>query len=100
VHYLLMYDFAPDYMERRAEFRNEHLALAWQGQTRGEVVLGGALADPPDAGLLLFQCDSPATAERFAQADPYVKNGLVSRWRVRKWTTVVGEHASTPMKSA
>ncbi len=84
MHYLLMYDFAPDYMERRAEFRNEHLALAWQGQERGEVVLGGALADPADTGLLLFQCDSPVAAERFAQNDPYVKNGLVTRWRVRK----------------
>lgn len=98
MHYLLMYDFAPDYMERRAEFRNEHLALAWQGCERGEVVLGGALADPADTGLLLFQCDSPATAERFAQADPYVKNGLVTRWRVRKWTTVVGREAATPVR--
>ena len=98
MHYLLMYDFAPDYMERRAEFRNEHLALAWRAQQRGEVVLGGALADPPDGGLLLFACDSPAAAEEFARADPYVKNGLVTRWRVRKWTTVVGRDAATPVK--
>jgi hypothetical protein len=55
VHYLLMYDFAPDYLERRGEFRNEHLALAWKAHARGDVVLGGALADPPDSGLLLFQ---------------------------------------------
>ena len=93
-----MYDFAPDYMERRAEFRNEHLALAWQASDRGEVVLGGALADPPDTGLMLFQCDSSAPAERFAQADPYVRNGLVTRWRVRKWTTVIGRDASTPVR--
>lgn len=98
MHYLLMYDFAPDYMERRAEFRNEHLALAWQACERGGVVLGGALSDPADTGLLLFKCDSPAAAERFAQADPYVKNGLVTRWRVRKWTTVVGKEASTPVR--
>jgi uncharacterized protein len=98
VHYLLMYDFAPDYMERRSEFRDEHLALAWRAQEHGDVVLGGALADPADAGLLLFQGDSPAAAERFAQADPYVKNGLVSRWRVRKWTTVVGKDAATPVR--
>lgn len=98
MHYLLMYDFAPDYMQRRAEFRNEHLALAWQAQERGDVILGGALADPPDTGLLLFQSDSPAAAERFAQADPYVKNGLVTRWSVRKWTTVVGKDASTPVR--
>jgi uncharacterized protein len=98
MHYLLMYDFAPDYMERRAEFRNEHLALAWQGYDRGEVVLGGALADPADTGLLLFHCESSVTAERFAEADPYVKNGLVTRWRVRKWTTVVGREASNPVR--
>lgn len=89
MHYLLMYDFAPDYMERRAQFRNEHLALAWRAQEPGEVVLGGALADPPDTGLLLFRTESPAAAEQFAAADPYVKNGLVTRWRVRKWMTVV-----------
>jgi uncharacterized protein YciI len=93
-----MYDFAPDYMERRAEFRNEHLALAWSAHECGEVVLGGALAEPADVGLLLFQSDSPAAAERFAQADPYVKNGLVTRWRVRKWSTVVGRDAATPVR--
>jgi uncharacterized protein len=98
VHYLLMYEFAPDYMSRRTEFRNEHLALAWQAQERGEVVLGGALADPPDMGLLLFRCESSGPAERFAQADPYVKNGLVTRWQVRKWTTVVGQDAATPVR--
>jgi len=27
----------------------------------------------------------------FAKADPYVKNGLVKSWRVRKWATVIGE---------
>lgn len=100
MHYLLMYDFAPDYMERRAEFRNEHLALAWQASERGEVVLGGALADPADTGLLLFQCDSAAPAERFAQTDPYVRNGLVTRWQVRKWTTVVGREAAMPVRPA
>src|SRR5215469_5878363 len=98
MHYLLMYDFAPDYMERRSQFRNEHLALAWKAHERGEVVLGGALADPADTGLLLFQADSPSAAERFAQADPYVKNGLVTGWRVRKWTTVVGSDAATPVR--
>ena len=37
-------------------------------------------------------------AERFAAEDPYVKNGLVKNWRVRPWTTVVGETASTPVR--
>lgn len=98
MHYLMFYDFAPDYLERRTEFRTEHLNLAWQSQERGELILGGALADPADRGVLLFQCDSPDVPARFAEADPYVKNGLVTRYQIRPWTTVVGELASSPIR--
>ena len=99
MHYLLFYDVAPDYLKRRGEFRAEHLALAWKACERGELILGGALADPVDSAVLLFQGDSPDVAERFVAADPYVKNGLVTRWRVRPWTTVVGETATSPVRS-
>ena len=98
MHYLLMYDLAPDYLERRGQFRAIHLAHAWKASESGDLVLGGALADPADMAVLLFKGDSPAVAERFAAEDPYVKNGLVKNWRVRPWTTVVGETASTPVR--
>ena len=62
------------------------------GAFRGELVLGGALADPVDGAVILFKDDSPAAAEAFVAADPYVQNGLVTRWRVRPWTTVVGDN--------
>ena len=65
MHYLLIYDVSPDYLERRGQFRKEHLALAWEASDRGELLLGGALADPVDSSVLLFQADSPATIERF-----------------------------------
>ena len=96
MHYLLIYEVVDDYAERRLPFRAEHLALGRAAYERGELVLGGALADPIDGAVLLFQGDSPAAAEEFARADPYVKNGLVTRWRVRTWTTVVGEQAAVP----
>jgi uncharacterized protein len=98
MHYLLFYELAPDYLERRPAFRARHLMLAWQAHERGELILGGALADPVDQAVLLFQGDSPAVAERFAQADPYVQNGIVTRFRVRPWTTVVGEDAAAPVR--
>jgi uncharacterized protein len=98
VHYLLFYDFTPDYLARRGEYRNAHLQLAWQAQKRGELVLAGALADPADGGVLLFDCDSPSVPEQFAAGDPYVKNGLVRSWRVRLWTTVIGKDAKAPLK--
>ena len=98
MHYLLMYELAPDYLERRPQFRGAHLTLAWAASDRGELVLGGAVGDPVDTAILMFQGDSPAVAERFAAADPYVKNGLVRRWRVRPWTTVVGPTAAAPVR--
>ncbi len=98
MHFLLIYDVAPDYLARRAEFRNAHLQLAWDAHARGELLLGGALADPADGAILLFQGDTGEAAESFARADPYVANGLVKSWRVRSWTTVVGDQAATPVR--
>jgi uncharacterized protein YciI len=98
MHYLLMYELAPDYLERRGQYRTEHLQLAWEAQARGEMVLAGALSDPADTAVLLFSADSPGPAERFAAADPYVTNGLVTGYRVRQWNTVVGDDAFTPVK--
>ena len=97
MHYLLIYEVTPDYLTRRADFRAEHLALAWESVERGELLLGGALSDPADGAVLLFQADSPDVATNFALTDPYVKQGLVSKWSVRAWNTVVGPQASNPL---
>lgn len=97
-HYLLFYDGADDYFARRPLFRSDHLAHAWHAYERGELVLAGALADPVDGAVLLFRGSAPAVAESFARGDPYVLNGLVRAWRVREWTTVVGDDAATPVR--
>jgi uncharacterized protein YciI len=99
VHYLLFYDVVDDYITRRVPLRSAHLDHAQPFVERGELILGGALAGPADAAILLFQAASPAPAEAFAQADPYVTAGLVRRWWVREWTTVVGPLAAGPVQS-
>jgi hypothetical protein len=98
-HYLLFYDVGEGYVERRAAFRSRHLEKAWAAHERGELVLAGALADPVDGAVLLFKGDSPDVAEAFARADPYVTHGLVAGWRVREWTTVVGDLAASPVRT-
>jgi len=97
MHYLLLYDVVEDYVARRGPLREAHLALARRAVARGELLLGGALADPVDGAVLLFQSPSPAVAEAFAEQDPYVTNGLVTHWRVRQWTTVVGLDPAHPL---
>jgi uncharacterized protein len=94
-HFLLLYDLAPDYLARRGAYRDAHLALAWAASEQGHLLLGGAAGDPIECAVLLFT-DADA-ARTFAGADPYVENGLVTRWRVLPWTTVVGETAATPV---
>ncbi len=97
-HYLLIYDLADDYLARRGEFRGLHLNLAWAAHQRGELVLGGALGEPVDQAILMFKGESPKAAEDFARGDPYVLNGLIRKWVVRPWMTVVGDLAATPVQ--
>jgi uncharacterized protein len=95
-HFLLVYDYVADYMERRTPLRAEHLALARAAEARGDLFLAGACTDEGDPmGVLVFKADTRKTAEDFAKADPYVIHGVVSGWRVREWTTVIGKDALT-----
>jgi len=98
MHYLLFYEVSDDYLARRAEFRNVHLKMGWEAADRGELVIAGALANPVDGAVLVFKGNSPEVAENFARADPYVLNGLVKRWYVREWTTVVGDISANPKR--
>jgi uncharacterized protein len=93
MHYLLFYEAGTDYEERRRPFRAAHLAHARAAADRGELVLGGAYANPTDGAVVLFRAESPTVAEDFAKSDPYVLNGVVKRWYVREWSTVVGKGA-------
>ena len=91
MHYVLFYEVVDDYVERRGAFRAEHLSLARAALDQGDLLAGGALAEPADGAMLVFRV--AGAAEAFAAADPYVRNGLVTAWNVRKWNVVVGDGA-------
>ncbi len=88
-YYAVFYHYVPDYMTRRGQFREEHLGLARAAHDHGELILGGAWADPPAGALLVFRTADKSVVEGFVQADPYVTNGLVARWEIRPWTVVI-----------
>jgi uncharacterized protein len=79
--------------------RSTHLAYAQPFVERGELILGGALATPADAAILLFEAASPDLIEAFARDDPYVRGGIVRSWWIREWTTVIGPLASQPVQT-
>jgi uncharacterized protein len=90
LYYILFYKTVENYVERRAPYREEHLKYASASHDRGALVMAGALAEPADSAVLLFKGDGPSVAEDFAKYDPYVKNGLITEWKVRPWTVVIG----------
>jgi hypothetical protein len=96
MHYILFYDMGDAYVARRTQYRSLHLEHIRRTYEQGDLVLAGPLAEPVDGAVLVFRGSSPEKAEEFAKTDPYVINGLVTGWRVRKWMTVIGEDATPP----
>ena len=89
MYYLLFYDVVDNFVDRRTPFREAHLKLAREAHERGDLVMAGAFGEPVDGAALLFQAADPLTVQRFAEGDPYVTEGLVTSWRVRKWHEVL-----------
>jgi uncharacterized protein YciI len=89
-YYALIYHLVDDYITRRAQYREEHLGLAKKANQNGELILAGAFSDPPDSALLIFRVTDKSVIEEFVRNDPYVINGLVTRWEIRQWTVVIG----------
>jgi uncharacterized protein YciI len=89
-YFVLIYKTVDNYVERRAPYRDDHLAYANAAHARGELFMGGALADPPDTAILVFRAADSSVVEGFARNDPYVKAGLITSWSVRPWSVVIG----------
>jgi uncharacterized protein len=92
-YFTLTYDVVEDFVNKRTPFRPSHLKEVRDAHERGELIMAGALAEPAGA-LLVFRAADKTVAEKFAKADPYVKEGLVKSWKVRPWTVVVGQDPS------
>lgn len=90
-HFVLAYEYIDGVLEKRGPFRAEHLELA-RAHVDAEhcsLVLGGAFADMAGAQLV-FRTDDADHVRAFAEKDPYVTNGLVRKFTVREWTTLLG----------
>lgn len=90
MYYILFYEVVEDHVTRRAPYREEHLRLLNEAHERGELVMAGPFSEPVDGAALVFRAADPTVPGRFAERDPYVRNGLVTRWKVRVWNVVVG----------
>ena len=75
MYYLLFYKTVENYIERRAPYRAEHLKMAQEAADSGQLVMGGALADPADGGCARFQGRQRAGGRSLCQKRP-----LCEKW--------------------
>jgi len=86
-YFILFYDYVDDILERREPHRDAHLGLLRDAHGAGDLLMAGAIGDPPHGGALVFR--SAEAAERFADADPYRAADLVTEHRVEPWNVAV-----------
>jgi hypothetical protein len=87
-HHILFYDYVDDVAARRGPFREAHLQQIAAERVTGNVVMAGALGDPPHGAAIVFRGVDQAHIERFAASDPYVEAGLVTAHRIVRWNVV------------
>jgi uncharacterized protein YciI len=94
MYYILFYDVVENFLKKRQPYREAHFNHIKPYVDRGDVRLAGALADPADGAVLVFNVDDRKAIEEFAVNDPYVINGVVAKWHVREWSVVLGRDYS------
>lgn len=87
-YYVVIYHTVDNYKEKRQPYRNAHLSKVQEAFEAGDIVMGGALDDPADQALIVFRASEEA--QKFVENDPYVTNGLISKWQIRPWKVVIG----------
>ena len=89
-YYILTYQTIPDYLTARERFRANHLASVQKYFENGKLLLGGTLEPPYQEAVLVFQTNTLEEVQAFVDADPYVQNGLVSSYTIKKWNVAIG----------
>jgi uncharacterized protein len=80
------YEMAPGAMSRLKEHYPAHRARLDEFRARGVVLGAGPLGNPPEGAMGIFT--TREAAEEFVRGDPFVTNGLVSKWRLVEWNAV------------
>jgi hypothetical protein len=86
--YILFYEYVKDILDRRGPHREAHLEHVRAHKYEGNVIMAGALGDPPTGAAIVFRGVGPEGIELFVNDDPYVKAGLVASWRTELWNVV------------
>jgi uncharacterized protein YciI len=85
---VLFYETAEDLLPKAQLHYPAHRARLDVFHGQGTLLLVGTFADPREGAMAVFT--TRAAAEEFAREDPFVLNGVVSRWYIREWNEIYG----------
>jgi uncharacterized protein YciI len=80
---VLLYHSTADGLAKAKDFAAAHRGLQDEAHKGGGLIQTGPYVDPSQGSMAIFK--DRAAAEAFVKADPYVANGVVSRWEMHDW---------------
>ena len=80
------YEMAPDALSKVRVHYPMHRARLDECHARGVLLAAGPLGNPPEGAMGIFT--TREAAEEFIKGDPFIINGLVSKWRLVEWNVV------------
>lgn len=81
--YMMLYELAEDGLSKAPMYFPAHRARLDAFHRDGTLLMAGPYGCPPQGALGIFT--SKTAAEAFIAEDPFVLNGVVSRYRIHEW---------------
>jgi uncharacterized protein YciI len=86
--YVVLYESAPNVMERAPAHFPAHKARLDEFHGRGDLLMVGTFGDPQAQGsMAVFR--TREAAQEFVADDPFVLEGVVARHELREWDEVL-----------
>lgn len=83
---LMFYEMEAQGLEKVPSLYPAHCERLKAFMTRGLLLMAGPYGNPPQGALAVFTTDE--AARDFIQGDPFVLEGVVSRWQLHPWYTM------------
>jgi uncharacterized protein YciI len=87
--FLVIYSYVADMEQRRAPYREDHLAWLRKLADGGILLVAGATREPVDTGVLVVRAADVHEVRRLLLDDPYAAANLISGVVVRPFGLVV-----------
>lgn len=87
--YVLFGSYCENVVERRAPYREAHLAGLQQQKAEGVLVTLGPTQDLTKV-FGIYDAPDEATVRNLVESDPYWQNGIWTEYEIKEWIQAIG----------